>query len=349
MNRTCSQAVPASCNLSGRRRRARLPLTALAILAGLTASAFGQVDFTRGKDEVAVAINGKPFTVLHYGFAENKPFLHPLLTPSGKNVLRGFPVAPLAGDPTDRPHQRGLWMGSEGVTGPEGHADFWENDPLYPSEGKGRIVFQKLLEVAGGKEQGRLAFETHWISPQKKVWVIERRTLVFYNQREDCRMFDVTVDLEAAEPITFEDEQDGILGLRLSLPFDDHYEGMVVNEAGRKQEDVRGQRSPWLDWTGELDPREYKSSIHGSGEKIGVAVFDHPTNHNYPARWQVRTNGVYILSPFGGMSFKQFDPTAKDASYAMKRGETLHFRYRILIHPGAVGIAPFFKAWSELK
>ena len=321
----------------------------LVFLVGFSLPIFAQVEFKTEAEGVAVAINGKPFTVLHYGRAENKPFLHPLLTPSGKNVLRGFPVAPLAGDPTDRPHQRGLWVGSEGVTGPDGKADFWENDPLYPSEGKGRIVFQKLLESTNGKDQGRLAFTTQWISPQGKVWVNERRTLIFYSQPANCRMLDLHVDLEAAVPITFDDEQDGILGLRLSLPFDDHYDGMVVNEKGLTQEDVRGQRSPWLDWTADLDPREYSKSIHGSGERIGVAVFDHPANHNYPGRWQVRTSGVYILSPFGGKAFAQFDQTAQDATHAMKRGDKLQFRYRIVIHPGEMSIAPFFKAWTGQK
>ncbi|MCX6956094.1 MAG: PmoA family protein [Verrucomicrobia bacterium] len=349
MNRTSLLAFFLPRNRNGLRRTARLPLATLAILAGGTGSAFGQVKFTPGAEQVAVAVNGQPFTVFHYGRVENKPFLHPLLTPSGKNVLRGFPVSPLPGDPTDRPHQRGLWVGSEGVTGPGGQADFWENDPLYPAEGKGRIVVQKLLEATEGAEQGRLAIEAHWISPQKKVWVVERRTMTFYSQPADCRMFDVTIELTAAEPITFDDEQDGVLGLRLALPFDDHYDGKVVNEAGRTQEDVRGQRSPWLDWVGQLDPREYQSSIHGSGEAIGVAVFDHPSNHNYPARWQVRTNGVYILSPFGGKAFEKFDPTARDAAHPMKRGDTLRFRYRILIHPEKVGIAPFFKAWAAQK
>ena len=76
-----------------------------------------QVRFDVKSDRVAIRIGGKPFSVLHFGKEANKPFLHPLLTASGKAVTRGFPVEPLPGDSTDRPHQRGLWIGAEHVSG----------------------------------------------------------------------------------------------------------------------------------------------------------------------------------------------------------------------------------------
>src|SRR5262249_28092530 len=155
-----------------------------------------QVRFNVGRDRVGIQINGKPFSVLHFGKQEHKPFLHPLLTVSGKNVLRGFPVKPLPGDSTDRPHQRGVWIGSEGVSGPSGKEDFWENDPLYPQTHKGIIQFETLLEATTGDDQGRLALEARWISSEGKVWMTERRSMIFYSKPADCRMFDVVIDLE---------------------------------------------------------------------------------------------------------------------------------------------------------
>ncbi len=306
----------------------------------------GQASFETGPDRVAIKINGQPFSVLHFGKEEHKPFLFPLLTASGKNILRGFPVSPLPGDSLDHPHQRGLWVGSENVLGPSGKEDFWENDPLYPQEHKGSIVFEKLIAATTGDEKGTLVFETHWISSEGRLWVIERRTITFYSKPADCRMFDVEIDLEATEAITFEDGQDAVLGMRLSLPFDVHYGATILNEDGVRDAAVRGRRSSWLDWTADLGPMEYRTTPHGAGERVGVAVFDHPSNLNYPTRWHLRDFGFLAVNPFGGQAF---DKAIPKADFTMKRGDRLHLRYRILIHPAAVSISPFVKDWESRK
>jgi hypothetical protein len=309
-----------------------------------------QVRFAVMTDSVAIQINGKPFSVLHFGKEEHKPFLHPLMTPSGKNILRGFPVSPLPGDSTDRPHQRGVWMGTEGLKGPSGIEDFWENDPLYPQKHKGAIVFQELTGATDGHDRGVLSFFSHWISNEGQLWLVDRRKLTFYNKPADCRMLDIDIELEAKEPVTFEDVQDGVLALRLALPFDDHYGGKVVNaEGGVNEEGTRGRRSAWLDWTAEMDPREYQTSPHGHGEKIGIAVFDHPSNLNYPSRWQVKNFGDFSVNPFAGQIFQKFDKTAQKADYAMKRGDKLRLRYRILIHPAELKVDGFFKEWISQR
>jgi hypothetical protein len=311
----------------------------------------GQVQFAVKSDSVAVQIDGKPFTVLHFGKQEHKPFLHPLMTPSGKNILRGFPVAPLAGESTDRPHQRGVWMGTEGLKGPNGVVeDFWENDPLYPQEHKGAIVFQNVTSATGGNDRGVLSFISHWISTEGQLWVIDRRKITFYAKPADYRMFDIEIELEAVQPVSFEDVQDTVLGFRLALPFDDHYGGKVVNAAGEVgEEGARGHRSAWLDWTAELNPREYHSTPHGLGEKVGLAVFDHPSNLNYPARWQIKNFGDFSINPFGSQIFSKFDNSAQKGGYSMKPGDKLHLRYRVVIHPEEADIQNLFKQWTLEK
>jgi len=323
-----------------------LPFTVALVFLSIPAA--GQVHFEVKSDRVAVQVNGKPFSVLHFGKEEHKPFLFPLLTPSGKNVLRGFPVSPLPGDSTDRPHQRGVWLGTEGLRGPPGLEDFWENDPLYLPAHKGAIVFQKLTGATDGDDRGALAFVSHWISNEGQVWVVDRRKITFYSKPADCRMFDIKIELEAKVPVIFEDVQDAILALRLALPFDSHYEGKVVNaEGGAYEEGTRGRRSAWLDWTGDLDPKEYKTPPHGRGEMVGVAVFDHPSNLNYPSRWQVKDFGDFSVNPFAGQIFQRFDKAAQNAAHAMKPGDKLHLRYRILIHPAEQKVDSFFKQWAS--
>jgi hypothetical protein len=282
-----------------------------------------QVRFKVGTDSVAIQVAGKPFSMLHFGKEARKPYLHPLLSVSGgpDPVTRGFPVDPLPGDSTDHPNHRGLFIGAEEVNG----QDFLDNEPSVTTPDKGTIAFQKLLEVKEGEESGTLSFLAHWINHDGKLLLVERRTMIFYSKSKNIRMFDIDTELEAKEPITINDHQSAIIGLRLGLGFDTHYDGFVVNAAGGiNEEGVRGRRSPWLVWFG---------TTSGEG-RVAVAMFDHPANLNYPCRWQVRDKGLLMANPFGGKIFAKFDPTAanENAAYTMKPGEKLRLRYRIMIY-----------------
>jgi len=309
-----------------------------------------QVRFEKRHDAVVIEINGKPFSNLYFGQIQRMPHLHPLRTASGVPVTRGFPVEPLPGDSTDRPNHRGLMIGAERVKGPVPEKlvsqlfgwgqNFFDNDPSNAGPDKASIEFKELTSAVGGADRGTLAMVAHWISREGKLWLIERRRMTFYTRPADSRMFDVDVELEAAEQVTFTDYQSSGLSIRLDLPFDDHYGGQAliasggINEAG-----ARGRRSPWLDWTATLR----------NGEKVGVAVFDHPKNLNYPTRWQVRAKGFFVANPFAGQVFKAFDPTAasENAEHTMKRGDKLRLRYRVVIHPAERKLEDLLKEFTS--
>ncbi|MBZ5512889.1 MAG: PmoA family protein [Acidobacteriia bacterium] len=305
--------------------------TLLFLLTFLSAPLVAQVHFERKPDRVDVQINGKPFTTLHYGKDVGKPYLHPLISASGKAVTRGFPHDPLPGDSVDRPHLRGVIVGVEKLSAPSGGVqDFWENDPapFYRKRIKGNIVLQEV-NTADGADHGTLSMVAHWFSKQGQLWIIERRTMTFYTKPADSRMFDIDLQLEAAnEDVTFLDDKDAILGIRLGLPFDTHYDGRLVNAIGGINEaGARGQRAPWVDWVGDVQ-----------GEKIGVAVFDHPSNRNYPNRWHIRDFAQINVGPFGGKVFQEYASSDNkvyrdDWTLTLKRGEKLNLKYRILIHP----------------
>lgn len=293
-----------------------------------------QVRFEVRHDSVAIEINGAPFSVLYFGRQARMPHLHPLRTASGSTVTRGFPVDPQPGDATDRPNHRGLTIGAQRVRGPASGLqarlfswgeNFFDNDPSNAGPDKGAIVFKELTGVVNGDERGTLAMVAHWISHNGQLWLIERRTMTFYSSPKDSRMLDVDLELEAIEPVTFSDYQSNIIAVRLALTFDEHYGGRVVNAGGGVNEaGTRGRRSPWLTWTATLR----------SGEHVGVTMFDHPSNLNYPTRWQVRAKGFFMANPFGGQVFARFDPTAasENGEHAMRRGEKLRLRYRVVIH-----------------
>jgi hypothetical protein len=63
------------------------------------------------------------------------------------------------------------------------------------------------------------------------LWLTERRKMIFHGKLANVRMFDIDTELEAAEPVTTNDHQSAIIGLRLGLGFDTHYDGCIVNAA----------------------------------------------------------------------------------------------------------------------
>jgi len=58
----------------------------------LVSTLSAQVKFTHEKDRVIVTIDTRPFGTLYFGKEANKPFFHPLTTPTVIAVTRAYPV-----------------------------------------------------------------------------------------------------------------------------------------------------------------------------------------------------------------------------------------------------------------
>jgi hypothetical protein len=307
-----------------------IPFLIPALLWVLVHPAQAQVKIVIKQDRISVDVNRQPFTELYMGKEAHKPFLYPLRTASGKKVSRGFPVEPLPNDLTDHPHQKGLWVGAEHLSG----MDFWENDPSYHRPNMGAIVFKDVLDTKQEAGQGSFTILADWVSLEGESVLTETRTMTFYSEPRDCRMFDVDLHLRAKKAVKFEDHHDAVIGMRLGPAFDEKNGGHPVNAQGLVGEaGTRGQRSEWIDWLTELD-----------GEKIGVALMDHPSNFAFPTRWHIRSMGLLVASPFAQHDYA---PGAPDGGKTLAAGEELHLRYRVLIHPYKVDVAALFKEFSE--
>ena len=305
-----------------------------------------QVVITSETDKVHVLIDGKPFTdfVLSGGDAM-KPYLHPLRSASGKVVTRYFPMETVADEPTDHPHQRGLWFAHEKVNG----FDFWNNEANYKTTIRGRIVVDKILSTKGGKNAGSITAQMSWNDPSGIKLVDEQRVMTF-SKTKTLRMIDLDITLTAtADKVTFADTKDGVLGIRMArvlqegknsgkgITDDQPHTGMIRNAEGQEKEPaVWGKASDWVDYTGTVD-----------GEKLGIAILDHPQNSRR-ARWHVRAYGLFAANPFGRNTFAK--EKGEDGSVVLDKGAKLHFRYRIVIHPGDAkdaGIASIWTAYSK--
>lgn len=286
----------------------------LLVLAAAVCDA--EVTLRQMSDRVTVTIDGHPFGSLYFGKDANKPFFHPLTTPDGIRVTRAFPLERVAGEPEDHPHQKGLWIGTERLSG----MDLWENDRSYKRPRMGSIQFVDVTRIHSGVE-GELAFRADWQSPEGKPLIVEERVMKFWASGAAANVVDVDLTLTARAAVTFEDHQDAIIGMRLAPAFDERNGGEPMNAEGyRGEASVRGRASRFLKWQTQIN-----------GKNVGVAILDHPSNLHSPARWHLRSFGFFTANPFARRSF---DPAADSGAKALAVGEKLHFRYRVVVFSG---------------
>jgi hypothetical protein len=285
--------------------------SALFVAAALTLPA--QVRFSA--DTGDIAINGKPFTTYHPGTDIGKPFLAPVRSASGKIVTRHWPMENVEGESRDHPHHRGLWFSYDDVNG----VKFWENDPSYTKPNMGRIIATKA-EWKGGERAGTLTTAMEWRDPKGKALLIEDRTMTFPVD-PTLRSIDFDIKLTATGQVVFGDTKEGAFAIRLADSMAEKKTGKMINAEGQSgMKNVWGKRSNWVDYSGDVE-----------GERLGVAMFDHPSNPRHPTYWHSRDYGLFALDPFGQ---KAFDPKAEESHWTLASGQSVRFRWRVVIHPG---------------
>jgi hypothetical protein len=323
----------------------------------LTAFASAQVKVIPETTRVRVEIDGHPYTdFFFYGGEAMKPFLWPLRAASGTMVTRQFPLESPPGEPHDHPHHRGLWFAHDNVNG----VDFWNNETSYTSPPpRGRIVVEKISNVKGGSHDGSFTAALSWRDPFANKLLDEIRSFHFAT-RTKLHIIDIDITLTAVTKVVFGDSKDGSLGIRLAPALqEDKLIKSNVNEKGQTEKNkttwtvpgapgiienaegleheknVWGKPSNWVDYSGDI-----------AGEKLGVAILDHPSNI-HRARWHVRAYGLFAANPFGFSTFT--NNKSDDGSVKLDPGGSLHFKYRVVVHEGDAKSAGIAKLWGEFS
>jgi hypothetical protein len=323
-------------------------LLALGALALLPMAA--QVKITQGKNQIAVEIDGKPYTTFFYGPDVAKPYLYPLRAPSGIAVTRSFPMDKVEGESTDHPHQRAVWFAHDSVNG----FDYWNNefaydtDPRQAKVRRGHIFVTKVAKAESGAKTGEIAETSEWKQSDGTVVLNEDRRMIFHSGGAN-RVIDFDFTLTAKETVTFGDGKDGVFGIRVAAgleepaakqPAEPKRTGVMTNAQGLKLEaECWGKRSEWMDYSGTVE-----------GQQVGIAIFDNPANPRYPTYWHARGYGLFANNIFGVKQFtKNKEP---DGSMTLKPGEQIRFRYRVVIHPGdaqAARMDELYKQYTAKK
>jgi hypothetical protein len=312
----------------------------LLVLAALPLCAQVKVTGHDGKT-VSVEIDGKPFTDFYVGNENGalKPYLHPLRAATGTIVTRGFPMLKdVPGESKDHAHHRGLWFAHGDVNG----VDYWGGEVTRTPEKKGTIELVKIDKLQSGKS-GAVDATFRWHGPDGKPVLTETRHMVFRGDAKQ-RVIDFDITLKAVEKAKFGDTKEGTFAIRLAAPLEEAQPkniaepkrtGKMVASDGRTGEkQVWGKRAPWVDYFGEI-----------AGEKVGIAILDNPGNPRHPTYWHARAYGLFAANIFGVRDFE--NDKSKDGSLTLEPGQTLRFRYRVIIHPGDAQAADIARQYVE--
>jgi hypothetical protein len=292
---------------------------------------------------VDVTIDGKPFTSYIWPDTLKKPVLYPLTTDEGIVVTRGYPLEPRPGERVDHPHHAGLWFNYGNVNG----FDFWNNsDAIKPQDRPkmGTILHAKIVSAKSGTEQGELVVRSEWVAGENKTLLDETTRYVFTN-RNHLRTIDLITTLKPLERAVFNDDKEGLLGIRVAhwLESPDEKSGEFMDSSGRPtqvgaappgasgvyltSEGARGgaawgTRGRWCMLTGNTD-----------GHTATIAILDHTKNPDYPTYWHARGYGLFAANPLGRSIF---DPKQPPFNFTVEKGNTVTFRYRILVSSQAL-------------
>ncbi|MEP7144042.1 MAG: PmoA family protein [Ferruginibacter sp.] len=293
------------------------------------------------ENRVDVFIGEKLFTSFLYPDSLEKPVLYPVHAANGAIVTRGFPLDPQPNDPSDHPHHIGIWFNFENVNG----LDFWNNSYAIPKEKKhlyGWIKTDRIIETSGGTK-GILSYHANWINQKQEV-LAEETTRFEFSGTAHQRTIDRVTILKAGTDLLFTDAKDGMLGIRLAhalqMPTDKDQKftddkgnvtivkggtdmianGNYVSSEGKRGDSVWSTRGRWCKVYGRMGE-----------DSISVVIIDHPANPNYPTFWHARDYGLFAANPLGE---KIFTNGASFKNLRLKKGETVSFRYRIIIDEG---------------
>jgi hypothetical protein len=290
----------------------------------------GGVSLVEGEGVLTLRLPQGDFGTYHFGDDVVRPYLWPLFGPGQKPMTREVKIGD-ADDEVDHKHHRSVFTAYEEAN----DANNWNEEP-----GHGFTRHQKFLGKEEGENFGGFTAQGLWTNKDGDPVLTETRRIRLYNAGEEIRLFDYDVTFSATHgDVTFgETKEAGVLGIRVKPSMNGSVGGVITNsEGGRGETECWGKKAAWCDYSGDVD-----------GEIMGITIFDHPQNVNFPTRWHVRDYGLFATNPFSTESFGAGEATP----FVLKNGESATFRYRVLLHRNSLSpqqLENFYSAFTDDK
>jgi hypothetical protein len=97
--------------------------------------------------------------------------------------------------------------------------------------------------------------------------------------------------------------------------------GLYRSSEGKEGDDVWATRGRWVNLNGKIDDK-----------LVSVAILENPDNVGYPTFWHARGYGLFAANPLGQ---KEFSKGEEVLDYKLKAGDSVIFRYKVLINSGS--------------
>jgi hypothetical protein len=277
------------------------------------------ITFSEHANGVDVSLKGSPFFTFHHDGSNPKPFINPILTPGGVNMLREPMPAYSEGE---HPWQRGLTLMQGAING----VDCW-NEAEKPGFGR---TEQDEMAVTAGPQSLLIASDNTWYEGDRPLMRDCRSYRLFDTDRK-AAVLDISITLQAVfGQVTIGGTKEaGFLGIRVNPSMNAAAGGQMRNAYGATDEvGCWSKPAHWMDYFGPV------------GEEIaGFAVFDHPENFRYPTTWHARGYGLFAPNCW------MFKP-----DHVLAEDEKMTFRWRVIVHSGdtvSAGIGDLFLDYAD--
>lgn len=276
----------------------------------------GDMKWSKDDHHIALLRNDTVLWQFNFNPAEDKPYFHPLRTPSGQDITLKRPA--------DHPWHRGLWFSWKKING----VNYWEEDPkLGVSEGRSLIK-----NIGSAFEEDFSARITINITYEDKDGpVLDEKRILLISSPVGVEGYSITwdqsftalkdVELDLEKPAKHGGVQwGGYAGLsyRGAATLEDALFRASNGWSNALDTTGYGEKAAWMDMTA--------SSGESSSVQTGITIFDHPGNPRYPSPWYIwYTGGEHLF----------FTPSLLfDGPMQLKNGENLHLKYLTYIHDG---------------
>ena len=248
-------------------------------------------------------------------------YLHPILTPSGKQVTDDFPANHI--------HHHGVWWAWTHTKFQGRTPDFWNM-----GDNKGRVEFAGLDDSWSGPVHAGFR------SRLRQVDLLATPPVTALNEKWEVRayaspagvetywVFDLTIEDRCAtkDALELPEYRYGGIGLRGNWAWNGKDKVNFLTSDGETDR-IKGNatRGRWCAMWGEVD-----------GAKAGIAILGHPSNFRAPQPMR-----LHPTEPFFNFAPQQ----AGDMS--IKPGETFTARYRFVVHDGPPDRAELDRLWND--
>jgi hypothetical protein len=264
----------------------------------------------RDGQELSLSVGGRRLWRYAFGTDREKPYIHPLRTPSGVELT--------AFEPWDHQWHRGLWFSWQYIN----DVNYWEErQGIPPGVGKGAIHFRGPEVVSLSPRGAEVRTHYEYIDPQGVDVLESVRTLHFHIPKKDRYLIDWELSWNAKTDLVIRrtpEDWGGYSGLSLRMART-LGQFQLLNSNGQTGEATQHAPARWVDISGRSDG--------GWDLAGGVAILEHPENLRAPNPWKT----------FGQDGFGFINPTlVMKEPIHLDTGAGFTLNYRVVVHDGVL-------------